>query len=157
MNASSRIPLPARSGDLAAIKTLLAGCDLPHQDLNTAHLADFLVLREADALIGVVGLQRFDGDGLLRSLAVGEKQRGHGAGEALVAGLESRARQDGVKALYLLTMTAKDFFARRGYEVIARDAAPAGLQRSAEFVQLCPVSAVCMRKRLEQLRKGTSL
>ena len=156
VSIASSTPEPAQPGDLSAIKALLERCGLPQQDLNTAHLADFLVLREVDAPIGIVGLERYGGDGLLRSLAVKERYRGQGAGEALVAALESRARQIGVETLYLLTMTAGDFFASQGYEVISRDTAPAGVQRSAEFTSLCPVNAVCMRKPLVRIPR-TSL
>ena len=48
----------------------------------------------------------------------------------------------------LLTTTAEDFFVRRGYGVVGRDAAPAVVQKTTEFRSLCPDSAVCMMKHL---------
>ena len=65
-----------------------------------------------------------------------------------MAVLESSARQSGVSDLYLLTLTAQEFFAKRGYHVIARKDVPATIQASAEFMSLCPASAACMWKRL---------
>ena len=52
----------------------------------------------------------------------------------------------GVHELVLLTTTAAPFFARRGYQIIDRLDAPAGVQRSEEFRGLCPASAICMQR-----------
>jgi amino-acid N-acetyltransferase len=53
-----------------------------------------------------------------------------------------------VETLYLLTTTAAAFFARHGYETVERDTVPARIRGTTEFDDLCPDSAVCMRKRL---------
>jgi amino-acid N-acetyltransferase len=58
------------------------------------------------------------------------------------------ARSLGVRELYLLTMTAAPFFVKHGFEKVERAKAPASLQGTTEFASLCPVSSVCMRKRL---------
>ena len=63
--------------------------------------------------------------------------------------LDALARQRGVRALYLLTTAAADFFARHGYVRIPRDTAPPVLQRTAEFAALCPTRAVCLTKALD--------
>jgi len=62
--------------------------------------------------------------------------------------MEAVAGKAGVQELYLLTMTAEPFFAKRGYGRVDRAKAPAALQGTTEFVSLCPVSSVCMMKRL---------
>jgi N-acetylglutamate synthase-like GNAT family acetyltransferase len=54
----------------------------------------------------------------------------------------------GVAQLVLLTETAEPFFRRLGYTVIERGTAPSVVADSAEFRTLCPVTAVCMTKRL---------
>ena len=46
------------------------------------------------------------------------------------------------------TKTAAEFFARQGYQVIERSAAPQDMQGSEEFRSLCPSSATCMAKNL---------
>lgn len=138
----------ATSKDLPAVLALLEGAGLPYQDLTTAHLADFLVAESGHSILGIVGLERCHEDALLRSLAVRPESRLTGLGTQLADAAEDHARQTGVDTLYLLTTTAADFFARRGYEVIERRAAPPELQKTTEFSSLCPSQAVCMRRRL---------
>ncbi|HEY8009980.1 MAG TPA: arsenic resistance N-acetyltransferase ArsN2 [Rudaea sp.] len=142
---------PAVAGDLGAIRALLTRASLPSLDLDAAHLAHFHVARAAnsDALIGIVGLEPYPPFGLLRSLAVAPEQHGASIGTALVDAIEAAARGQGIVELVLLTTTAERFFAQRGYTVIARDAAPAELQSTHEFVELCPASSVCMRKSIQ--------
>jgi N-acetylglutamate synthase-like GNAT family acetyltransferase len=50
--------------------------------------------------------------------------------------------------MYLLTMTAEGFFARRGYLRIARGSAVPEIQATSEFTLLCPDSSVLMVKAL---------
>jgi len=142
-------PKPALASDEAGIKATLAGCELPYKDITPDHLRHFWVMRDGPKLAGVVGLEVFEGVGLLRSLAVQEAYRGQGVGSQLTRVAEGYARSQGVKALYLLTTTAPDFFARHGYQRTDRAAAPTPLQGTAEFQSLCPDSAVCMVKELE--------
>lgn len=68
----------------------------------------------------------------------------------IVLELERLARAARIDRLVLLTQTAADFFARQGYRVMERDAAPQEVQASEEFRSLCPSSAVCMVKSLTQ-------
>jgi amino-acid N-acetyltransferase len=51
--------------------------------------------------------------------------------------------------LYLLTMTAADFFLRRGYQVRQRSAAPQPIADTFEFKSACPVSEFCLHKNLK--------
>lgn len=62
--------------------------------------------------------------------------------------LETRAREAGVDEPYLLTTTATEFFAERGYVEIGRADAPTAIRESTEFADLCPSTVVCMRKSL---------
>jgi amino-acid N-acetyltransferase len=141
--------VPARARDEAGIKAILAACQLPREDLTPAHLEHFWVVRDGPKLAGVVGLEVLGDVGLLRSLAVPEAYRGRGIGAQLTDKAEDYGRAQGVRALYLLTTTAPDFFASRGYQRTGRDTAPAPLQDTTEFQSLCPDSAVCMVKYLE--------
>jgi amino-acid N-acetyltransferase len=138
----------ARPGDEAQVKELLAECELPSQDITSAHLEHFWVLRDGPRLVGVVGLEFLDSVALLRSLAVPVGYRGRGIGSQLTQAAEAYARSRQVEALYLLTTTAEAFFARQGYGRIERDEAPSALGETAEFRSLCPSSAVCMSKYL---------
>jgi amino-acid N-acetyltransferase len=137
-----------RHDEPEGIRTLLQENGLPVEDLDTATI-DFIVACEQDRPIGVVGLQRFESAGLLRSLAVQPNARRAGMGAALVRAAESRAQAAGLQQLVLLTQTAERFFASRGYAAIARDAAPTPVQDSTEFSSICPSTATCMIKQLD--------
>lgn len=139
---------PARPTDLGAITQLLKNNTLIYTDLTPAHMAHFLVARVDGALAGAVGFEPFGVVGLLRSLAMSEPLRGRGHGRALVAALERAAHAAGVRELFLLTETAPEFFARLGYQKTPRADAPAPLQATSEFAELCPQSAICMKKTL---------
>jgi amino-acid N-acetyltransferase len=137
----------ASSDDLIAIRALLEGAGLPTSDLTSAR-PEFLAFREDSNLIAAGALQRFGSSALLRSVVVAHDHRGMGLGGAMVLELERLAREARIERLILLTQTAADFFARRGYQVIERSAAPADMQQSEEFRSLCPGAATCMAKRL---------
>ncbi len=138
----------ASPGDETRIKDLLNSCGLPYQDIDALNLSHFLVLQDEAGLAGVIGLEPFGRDALLRSLAVRAGDRNRRLASQLVTGAEEYARSLGVRDLYLLTMTAADLFTRRGYENISRDSAPALIQETTEFRGLCPVSSVCMVRHL---------
>jgi amino-acid N-acetyltransferase len=140
----------ATSQDLPAILALVKDAGLPHQDLTPAHVADFLVVAGGSSVLGIVGLERYGENALLRSLAVRPESRFAGLGSQLADAIEEHARRTGVGTLYLLTTTAASFFGRRGYEVIERAAAPSTLQETTEFSSLCPSQATCMRRNLMQ-------
>ena len=143
--------MPVRTAlraDVTAIDELLTTASLPVLDLAVFRPNDFRVVEEGAATIGAIGIERYEPDGLLRSLVVASKARGRGIGGLLVRDIEQHARTEGLRSLYLLTTTADKFFNRLGFEVIARAAMPQSVQQSSEFSTLCPVSAVCMRKTL---------
>jgi amino-acid N-acetyltransferase len=137
---------PARRSDLDAIRRLLAASKLPDADVGE-HLGHFLVGEQDGAIAAVVGLEVGGAAGLLRSLAVREDLRGSGIGRDLVARATERARALGVTELWLLTQTAERFFARLGWTRVDRSEAPAAIRSSREFRELCPDSAVLMRRR----------
>ena len=138
----------AEPGDEATIKQFLENNGLLHQDIETADLKHFLLARDGSEIAGVVGLEIRQGDALLRSLAVAEGYRRRGLAAALVEKIENYARSLKIRTLYLLTLTAEDFFAKRDFQETARTSAPAGIQNTAEFRGLCPASAAFMTKRL---------
>ena len=130
--------------ELPEIRALLVANGLPVADLGPAVV--FLGVRDRLGLEGVVGLERHGDVGLLRSLAVRHDRRRSGLGSSLVAELERRATADGIKNIYLLTTTAEQFFAHRGFARIARAVVPPAIRATAEFASLCPTSSAVMRK-----------
>jgi amino-acid N-acetyltransferase len=130
------------------IKQLLAGCDLLHEDITPDLLEHFLLGWDGDRLVAVVGLEIKDRGALLRSLAVDAAHRNRKIATGLVNKIEDYAQSLQVDSLYLLTLTAEAFFKKCGYRTTARDSAPAGIQGTAEFKNLCPATAACMVKHL---------
>lgn len=132
----------------AAAAALLTAADLPASDLTDAHMQNFFYCGSAAQPTALVGLEPCGPDALLRSLVVSPAHRRSGLGSALLEHAESFARARGSRALYLLTTTAEEFFAGRGYEPVSRESAPAAVRATREFSDLCPASSAFMMKKL---------
>lgn len=144
----------ARPGDIPAIERLLAATSLPTAgvaDIVRARPADFVVADDAarpGELLAVGGLEVCGTDALLRSVAVRPEAQRHGLGRELVRRLVCVAEERGLRALYLLTMTAEHYFPRFGFSHVARDRVPAAIAETLEFRSACPASAVAMARTL---------
>ncbi len=145
---TEKIPEAASQMDEPWIRQLLTLCELPHEDITPQHLSHFWVIKEKGEVLGVIGLEPFGRLALLRSLAVDPRFRKRGFAAQLTKKAEEYAASHKVKELYLLTLTAENFFLKRGYQRIGRNSAPPQIQGTAEFQGLCPVNSVCMVKRL---------
>jgi arsenite methyltransferase len=137
----------AREDDATAIEELLARVGLPAANIRE-HIADFLVARAGERVVGCVGAELFGQTALLRSLAVVPEARGHGFGERLAGAIIEHARRRGAREAVLLTATVQDMAARLGFVPVARDGVPAALRDSWEFKADCCGTAVCMRRAL---------
>jgi amino-acid N-acetyltransferase len=131
--------------DIDRIESLLEEGGLPSEGVRAKPEAFFLATA-GTKLVGVGGIERHGSNGLLRSVVVPESHRGQGYGSRLTDALEARARSDGLERLYLLTTTAPAFFRGRGYEEVTREHIPPEIRQTAEFSELCPSSATCLRK-----------
>ena len=114
-----------------------------------ASLKKLLGVIENDELVGVIGLETYVNYGLLRSLAVRPDSRNQNIAGKLIKQIENLATAEGLKAIFLLTETASEYFSRKGYHAIARAEMPAEVQQSSEFSHVCPQSAIAMRKDLK--------
>ena len=134
-------------GDEAAVLKLLADAELPIEDLSSNKLKHFLVARVNNgSVIGAIGLEPFHEVGLLRSLVVHPSWRGMGLGLELTRHLEAYASKAGIKTLFLLTLTAAEFFPKQGYQVVQREEVPETIATTEEFRDVCPASAVCLSR-----------
>jgi len=122
-------------------------CSLPDQDAHE-HLEHFIVAKDCHELVGVIGLQVSGRIGLLRSLAVQSGYRNQGIGKALYERLVGYAHLRGITKLYLLTLTAQEYFSKLGFEKTDRAAVPPEVSETAEFRELCPSTAVCFAKEI---------
>lgn len=134
-----------RRGDVIG---LLESASLPTSDLSDGDMSNFFYAGPATSPIGIVGLQFYGSDALLRSLVVSPSHRAQGLGQQLVEHAEQHARARGVATVYLLTTTAEHFFRSRGYAVTPRETAPSAIRSTPEFAGLCPASSAFLSKRL---------
>jgi amino-acid N-acetyltransferase len=149
MSASPFTLRAATPSDLPAVRALLADSALPDAGLDAlfaAHAGDFALAEAGGALVGAAGLEVCGDDALLRSVAVRPAWRAHGVGRALVERLVYDAEARGIRALYLLTMTAEQYFPRFGFERVERGVVPAAVAETLEFRSACPASAVAMAR-----------
>ena len=136
---------PTDPDDREYVERLLADEDLPTADLATADASLFVCETPEGEQVGVGGLQAAGDAGLLRSLAVEESARGRGYGTAICERLLDRARARDLDSVFLLTTTARSFFADLGFEEVERGEVPDSVRATAEFTDLCPESATCMK------------
>jgi len=127
---------------------LLEGCDLLASDMALSNSRCFFGYRRNGKLVGVVGIERSGTMALLHSLAVSVELRGSGLGRTLVQFAEAEARSKGIRALFLLTETAEQFFTKLGYQLLSRENAPPEIKKTAQFSTLCPATSSFMSKQL---------
>lgn len=137
-------PMPAST----AAAALLEQFRLPATDLSTCPSLQLFGVFDGTTLQGMVGLELYPPEALIRSLAVAPEAQGKGLGKLLVDFAERQAVANGIETLYLLTTTAASFFERLEYAKVQRDVAPAAIRTTAQFAGLCPASSAFMTKRL---------
>lgn len=145
----------ATPADWPAIEALLQAGALP-LDGALEHLSTFVVAVSESEVVGCAGAEPRADVALLRSVAVAPGLQGQGIGMQMVSLLLQEARRRDVKAVYLLTTTARDYFARLGFQATDRASAPPVLQQSAQLQGACPASADFMVMHFEQ-RKSAHL
>lgn len=124
-------------------RALLKASNLPADDLD--YKKDLLVgYYENEALVGTGGLEIYGPYALLRSLSVRLGIRGRAVGTTITKYLLDEARKRGLKAIYLLTETAHDFFLKKGFTDVKRENVPNEVRASSEFSHVCPSSAAVM-------------
>ena len=131
---------------MAQVQLLLGLCGLPGDDIAPKGLPDFFIARDGDQDIGVAGVEIRGPYALVRSVAVHPGHRSRGLGAQLVAAVERRAGERGVRQFFLLTNNAQTFFRGRGYAEISRCSAPTEIQSCSQFGSSCCGGATLMTK-----------
>jgi amino-acid N-acetyltransferase len=137
---------PARPHDLRGALDLLGRSELTGQDVAEGWGHYFVVREDDGRVVGVAGLEVHGEDGLVRSVAVDPDYRSQGLAASLVEAVLERASLVGLRSVYLLTTTARDYFARRGFADCPRGEAPAAVRESWEFRTGCPSTAAFMKR-----------
>ena len=136
------------SGELDGLTEALAANHLHTEDLDGRDKYFFAFDDPEGVRVGFGGVEIHGGDGLLRSVVVLSRCRGHGT--AIVAWLARDAARRRVRRLYLLTIDAAGFFERCGFIRVEHEAVPVAVARTEQFARLCPPSAVAMMRELSR-------
>ena len=115
---------PARTSDIKAIRaiidTYVLGRRLLAKETVTLYetVQEFTVAEINGEVVGCGALHVLWEDlAEVRTVAVLEKMRGHGVGNAIIKNIVDRARQIGIDRIFCLTFET-EFFARNGFSVI---------------------------------------
>ena len=81
-------------------------------------IAQFTVIDRDGLVIGCAALESFEGSGMgeLYCVAIHPRYRDAGRGDVLLARIEERAREAGLRQLFVLTTRSAHFFGERGFE-----------------------------------------
>ena len=139
---------PARAHDLRGALELLGRAELDDRDVSEGWGHYFVVREDDGRVVALAGLELHGEDGLLRSVAVEEDYRRQGLAASLVEAVLQRAQRVGLRSVYLLTTTAREYFVRHGFSDCPRDAAPPAIRESWEFKSGCPSTAAFMQRRI---------
>jgi UDP-N-acetylmuramate: L-alanyl-gamma-D-glutamyl-meso-diaminopimelate ligase len=123
----------ATDEDRPAVHALCASYGLAPTEFDES--TETLILREPEGdIVGCVSLKVAGQQALLFNLAVARSRRGEGLGWILADGTIRRARNLGVRAIYLTTTDAADFFASKvGFVPSASEAVDPALRNSPHF------------------------
>jgi amino-acid N-acetyltransferase len=97
----------------------------------------------------VIGLEHYGDFGLLRSLAITQSYQKKGLGKVLVDTIIELAQEKKIKTIFLLTLTAAEFFSHLDFQIIERESVPDEIKNTAEYSSICPQSSIVMKKELD--------
>lgn len=137
----------ASASQLSEVKKLLQRSNLPFEDID-AHFDNYFVAMIENEIVGVLGTEAYGRLALLRSMAVDVKYRNNGIANSLLQQILQISKENKIQTLFLLTTTAQNYFLKHGFEIVERNQLPDVIQNTKEFQDICPVSAVCMKRDL---------
>jgi amino-acid N-acetyltransferase len=124
----------ATPDDLPAIVSLLAAVHLPPNEAEQ-HIHNFVVGERDGRVVACGGLEAYPEASacLVRSMAVEESLQGSGVGSEIMDWVLDRARELGLRDLFLFTMAAADFYRRYGFRDATLDEFPPAARHSAQY------------------------
>jgi amino-acid N-acetyltransferase len=148
MAAPRLLAAPLAAWERDGLKAALVKTGLPADDVGEAGLLFWRFESRNDVPVGFGGLEIHGRDALLRSVVILPRLREIGMGRAIVQTLETEAAARQCRAIYLLTTSEAEFFARLNYAHCERRDVPEGIRASRQFGTLCPATADVMMKRV---------
>ncbi|UCG53010.1 MAG: arsenite methyltransferase [Candidatus Latescibacterota bacterium] len=135
---------PCRREDLKVVSDLVAGVELCSDGIEDQFGEAYVLAEASGKVIACAGIETHGSHGLLRSVAVVPEKRGLKIGKTLVVNRLEWAKSRGIGAVYLLTVTAADYFEALGFERTGRSDTPPEIQKTHEFSEACPETADVM-------------
>jgi amino-acid N-acetyltransferase len=132
--------------EIDTLNNLLQTENLPLVDQIDQNGYFFKAVGNSGEIFGAVGLELFGNHGLLRSLVVDKNYRRTGIAGRLVERVIRRSLKLKLKALFLLTTTADNYFEKKLFKEIARNEVPDEIKLSKEFSSICPSTAIVMHR-----------
>ena len=124
------------------LKAALVKAGLPADEVGDPALLFWRFETFEDVPVGFGGLELHGNAALLHSVVILPPLRQVGLGAAIVFALEAEARACQCGAIYLLTTSAPDFFARLGYGPCAPADVPQTIRNSRQFAALPGATAM---------------
>lgn len=125
----------ATEKDLLPIQHLLAKASLSERGIEQ-NIDNFLVVEDPEKkIIGTVGFEPIENDGLLRSLVMSSESWNAKIGLDFIELAVSYGKQKGYETLYLLTNSSLPFFEYIGFRILEENEIPMHLRASEHFAQ----------------------
>jgi amino-acid N-acetyltransferase len=141
----------ATQTDEPIIRAVLEESKLHTESLG-GKITEFFLAEQGGVIVGVAGFEYYGDDALLRSVAILSRERNKGTGSAMIDWMLSRAKEQRIKRIVLLTNTAKKFFEKKGFTVVPRATITnEAMQKCSEFAYLCSDSSTTMTMNLTEL------
>jgi N-acetylglutamate synthase-like GNAT family acetyltransferase len=138
----SEITLHEVAGSNVGLREALQAADLPTDDIEDEGRAFFEAVSGDDKTIGYAGIERCNGDYLLRSVVVLPGHRGRGLGRAIV---EATLQSVSGGNVFLATTSAAPLFSTIGFSEVPRAEVPAAVLATRQLSSICPSSATIMK------------
>ena len=139
----------AGAADWPAVQALLLAHKLPTEGAQQ-HLPTYLLAVSQGEVVGCAGAEVYGELALLRSVAVAPGLQGQGIGQLLVEQILHEATRRQIQRIFLLTVTAPEYFSRFGFKRGPVAQAPEALKASAELQGACPACAAFMSLTLQE-------
>lgn len=133
----------AGAADWPAVEALLHANKLPTEGARQ-HLPTYLLAVSNGEVVGCAGAEVYGDIALLRSVAVAPGLQRKGIGQLLIERLLHEATRRQIRRIFLLTVTAPEYFSRFGFKRGPIADAPEALKASAELQGACPACAAFM-------------
>ena len=144
--------VPSEPTDFFPLVRLLKLANYQTLDIGGSKVVNNFISAVADNgdIAGIVGLETYDYNALLRSLATDKRYADQGVAETLIQKVENTAIKKGMRKIYTLAHTVlQPFFEAQGYELVAKNKVPLNIKKTDEYVFFRDIEHICMLKKTE--------